>query len=81
MNNIIYKASSWSKSLIQKCTKRENFGVVEHPETIGSSISYGRMDGKSSFNIPRIVRYLTGSKIFKRRFTKYTDDLIKNSKR
>lgn len=81
MNKIIYNASSWSKTLIQKCTKHENFGTVEHPEPIGSSIFYGRMDGKSSLNIPKIVRYLTDSKIFKQRFTEYTDYLIKISKR
>lgn len=77
MNKIIYNPSSWSKTLIQKRTKRENFGAVEHPKPIGGNIFYGRMDGKSSLNIPKILRYLTDSKIFKRRFTKYTDDLIK----
>lgn len=82
MNNMIYKASSWSKSLIQKCINRENFGVVKYPEPIGSSIIYGRGDGKSSLNIQyKIYRYLIDSKFFKRRLTKYTDYLIKISKR
>ena len=81
MNNMIYKASSWSKSLIQKCINRENFGVVEHPKPIGSSIIYGRWDGKSSNIQYKIYRYLIDSKFFKRRLTKYTDYLIKISKR
>lgn len=82
MNKIIYSPSSLSKTIIQKCTKQENFGTVEHPEPIGSSIIYGRGDGKSSLNIQyKIYRYLTDSKFFKRRLTKYTDYLIKISKR
>ena len=81
MNNMIDKASSWYKLLIQKCINRENFGVVKY-QPIGSSIIYGRGDGKSSLNIQyKIYRYLTDSKFFKRRLTKYTDYLIKISKR